>query len=220
MSLKSLIKNPYILLSIFTVLIFLSSWPGFALIRLGFFPKDSLWFYATNTLTASLVMLAAPLLVIKYLFRRKASDFGFRLPVNNQYAVKITSLVTVTFLVFVYLLSLNPEFREFYMIKHPITWLFLVEVVLSFLYFAAEEFFFRGFIFFALFEKAGFKAFWITNLVFAILHLGKAPGEFFVSFFCGLVLSTLSYKTKSFVPALLVHFLTALALNLMILYLN
>lgn len=82
---------------------------------------------------------------------------------------------------------------------------FLWMVVRYGLYMLAWEFILRGYIYFSLEEKVGTLAIWLQSVPFAVAHIGKPPAEALTCFFGGLVLGYMSYKSRSFVYAFLVH---------------
>jgi membrane protease YdiL (CAAX protease family) len=86
------------------------------------------------------------------------------------------------------------------------------------IYYFCEEFIFRGVLFFGLWDKLKFHTFWIVNILFALLHFTKPLPEVFFAFFVGSAMTYLSFKTKSFLPAVVTHASISLILNFLILY--
>lgn len=165
---------------------------------------------------ALLIMFFVPYLLIKYVLNLKMEDFGFRKPENLGYDIKLSTLIVLIQIPIIYLLSTQTSFQNAYSIPQGFSIFFLVATLGSGVYYFAEEFIFRGFLFFGLWNKFGFHTFWITNLIFALLHITKPVPEIFLAFFSGLLLTFLSFKTKSFLPAVLVHFTIALILNIFV----
>lgn len=83
-------------------------------------------------------------------------------------------------------------------------------------YYFAEEFFFRGFLFMQLWRKIKWHSFWITELLFAWVHLSKPFPEIIFSFPAGIALNYLALQTKSIYPPALVHYVLAVLFNIMI----
>jgi membrane protease YdiL (CAAX protease family) len=86
----------------------------------------------------------------------------------------------------------------------PADWAFVLSTLV--LYMFCWEWFFRGFLLFGLAQ--GFTwipAVLLQALIFGLSHSGKAPVEFYSSFAGGLVLGTLCWREKSFLPAFVAH---------------
>ncbi|PIP86931.1 hypothetical protein COW81_02980 [Candidatus Campbellbacteria bacterium CG22_combo_CG10-13_8_21_14_all_36_13] len=115
------------------------------------------------------------------------------------------------------LLAKQVSFQEYYAVQQNI-FVFSAPTMISLVYYFAEEFLFRGFLFFGLWDRFKYHTFWITNVIFAIFHVGKPTLEVFFAFSLGLVLSYTSFKTKSFIPATIIHFAVALILNILVTY--
>ncbi len=213
---KKIAEHPVSMVVISSVLVFLSSLLAFFFLRHGFFDKNSVAFSLIIALSADVCMFVLPALEIKFVFRKKLEDFGVCLPKERSRAIKLTLLTLAVFVPILFLLGMLPSFQKYYTIDHSLGGFFFVEVLASALYFFAEEFMFRGFLFFGLWEKLRIHTFWVTNLLFALFHLSKPSGEVLFAFFVGLALSNLSYRTKSILPAVSVHFILAAVLNVII----
>lgn len=162
-------------------------------------------------------MLMVSLIVIWFVFKEKIEDYGWILPKNKSKAVLLTFLSIAILTPIMVFFGTQDSFREFYTLQSVSIGNFLLtSVVLSFVYYIAEEFLFRGFLFWGLFHKVGYHSFWITSSVFALFHITKPLLEIPFAFFASLLFCYLSFKTKSFVPAFVVHFTIALILNTLI----
>lgn len=74
------------------------------------------------------------------------------------------------------------------------------------LYMFSWEFLFRGYMYFPLEERVGpILAIFIQSIPFAVAHLGKPAAEAVTCYFGGLVLGYISYKSRSFIYAFLIH---------------
>lgn len=82
------------------------------------------------------------------------------------------------------------------------------------LYFFAWEFFFRGFLLFALYEKLGNWAIWMQMIPFALLHIGKPAPEVLASVFAGLLLGAFALRTRSMLYCFLLHAIAAFTMDL------
>ncbi len=193
------------------------SFVALQLLKLGVLRYDSLFFYLLTTTLFFILMLVVPLLIIK-----KSNDapekYGFKFPDNPKEALGIILATTLATVLVIFLISKNQSFQKFYLLKHPVDAWFFVEIIISFFYFVSEEFFFRGYLLNKLTKNFGVWAIIISNVLFAIAHIGKPGYEYVFAFFYGILLATISKKTGSFFPAAIIHFLIALILNLFILY--
>ncbi len=215
---KQILSNPVIIIILALILAFYSSFPAFFFVHRGLISPNGVTFAIAIALSAFLTLFILPSIILKYVFRQLLVDFGLHVPENRRAAVRLTLSILFLSLVAILILSTTKSFQNYYLLKYPLKWSFLIEVLASGIYFFSEEFFFRGLLFFGLWRKLGWHTFWVTNLMFALLHFDKASGEMLFSFFAGLVLSYLSFRTKSFLPAATVHFLMALTLNLIIVF--
>lgn len=195
----------------------LISFVAMYLLKAGILKYDSLFFYLTTTSLFFILMLVVPLILIKK-SKRAPEEYGFKFPENKKIATIIVLVTTIATTLFIFLISKEPSFQKFYLLKHPINGWFLIEVIISFFYFVSEEFFFRGYLLNKLYENFGGWSILISNLLFAMAHLGKPSFEFIFAFFYGIILALISKRLGSFFPAAVIHFLIALILNLFILY--
>lgn len=217
---NKLLQKPLVYMPIFTVLALFSSTPAFLLIKKGFIAEQNNVFFLAISIGAFLTMFILPSIFIRYVLNKDTSNYGLKKPHDINLTIKITGLATLLLAFLVAILSQNSDFRVFYETNPTLSASFLIEIVLSLLYFISEEFLFRGFFLFSLWEKLGYKSFLLINLIFAILHIAKAPGEIVVSFFAGITFSYLSIKTQSIWPAVFTHFFMAVCLNLLIFFTN
>lgn len=195
------------------MLAYISSYPAFYLVKIGSVVKGDLIFSFVAMLGALVTMLLVPLFVFR---DKKVEDFGFQLPEINRNILLIIIPPLIICLYFIHSLSQRTEFIEYYSLKHDLDLYFIIEIFISFFYYISEEFFFRGFLFFYFLDKIKFHSFWLTNLLFSLLHFGKPGAEIMIAFVVGVWLSYISFKSKSFLPAAVIHFVLALYLNILI----
>ena len=181
--------------------------------------RENWWAAGPIALLAVLAMLLLPALTVRKLFRENLSDYGFRFPEDFRQSVFLTVIAVIVLLPAVLFFGLEESFREYYFVSGLSLSRFIYAGVLaSIVYYAAEEFLFRGFLFWGLWRKIGRHSFWVTALVFAAFHITKPAPEVIFAFFAGIVFNYLSFKTKSFIPAAAAHFVLALVLNVMIFF--
>lgn len=165
-------------------------------------------------------MLILPLLTIKYVFKKEPAEFGFVWPQNIKPVFRWIAIFTLINLPVLVWFSKNPEFQSYYQLYDTSFIFFAISgIILPLVYYLAEEFLFRGFLFLGLWPKCGWHGFWITNLIFALFHIGKTNWwEVFYSLIIGMAFCFLTLKYKSFLPAAIAHFMLALILNILVNY--
>jgi len=166
---------------------------------------------------ALVTFFLVPAWLLKHFFAGNLRDYGLVWPEKIKTALILTFIALLVLLPFLFFFSKKVEFRDYYSTGtfSPLQF-FFAAVAAPLVYYFAEEFLFRGFLFFGLLRRIGYHAFWLSSLLFALLHATKPTGEIFFAFFSGIVFAYLSFRTKSFLPAALLHFLVALILNLLI----
>lgn len=76
------------------------------------------------------------------------------------------------------------------------------------------EFFFRGFLILAFVKYAGSRAILPAAVFYCFIHFGKPAGECISSFFGGLILGVLSYRSQSIAAGIWIHLGIALLMEL------
>lgn len=162
-------------------------------------------------------LLLVPAAIIKYVWGRSVSDFGWTLPSNNKAAMKLAIIALLLFIPVAIALSTLEGFQLRYSsYGAPLSYFLLDAGLFAFLYYIAEGFLFFGFLFFGLWPRLRYHSFWIVSIVFAFLHITKPPLEILFSLFGGLIFCYLSVKTRSIFPAAIVHFIAAFILNVLV----
>jgi len=159
-------------------------------------------------------MFVAPVLFVRYVLGRSLREFGFRFPENPRRTFVLTTLVFVVLAPFMFVFAHQVSFTDFYVLGgiSPLTFI-IVSVLLSAVYYAVEEFLFRGVLFWGLWRRIGVHSYWVTSVLFALLHLHKPSAEVPFAFVASLLFCYLSRESKSFIPAAVVHFGIAVLLN-------
>lgn len=83
-------------------------------------------------------------------------------------------------------------------------------------YFIAWEYFFRGFMTFGLEKTIGIWSIFVQALPFAVMHFGKPDAEALSSVFGGIALGWLALRTRSIWWGVIVHGLTAVSLDFIV----
>ncbi|HRE42187.1 MAG TPA: CPBP family glutamic-type intramembrane protease [Ignavibacteria bacterium] len=154
-------------------------------------------------------MFLIPVLSIKFVFKQKLSDFGFKLG-DVKFGL-ITSLIFfLVMLPVLFIVSNSPEFLRTYpqggeQVAH--SWKNFILFELSILvYMLGWEFLWRGYMLFGLKPKLGYYSVLIQMIPFFILHKGKPDLELFASIFAGLILGIQALRANSFIYCWLLHF--------------
>lgn len=180
--------------------------------------RGNWWSAIPLALFALIGMLLLPLLVIRKFFKEDLREYGFRLPEDYRETLILVFLAIVLFLPLLFFFGGEDSFQGYYSAVAELTLgkFLVVGVLASLIYYVAEEFLFRGFLFWGLWQRAGYHSFWINGVIFASLHLTKPFAEVVFAFFASLIFCFLSLKTKSFLSAAAVHFAIALIFNILI----
>ena len=167
------------------------------------FPEGELY-----VITVVLYLLVTPLIVL-ILLRENLKEYGFAWK-KWPFSKGKTVLGLVILVAVMYVINSFPEHKEFYTSRIQTENLLIHTTLIMGLYYFAEEFFFRGFLLFGLKERFGEFSVVIQTIPFALFHLGKPPSEAILSVFAGLVFGHIAYKSESFIPVFLLHWLMGL----------
>lgn len=210
--------HPATLVAIGWLLILIATRPTLYLVSAGALTDGS----AAHTLlilgNALVFLFAIPLVILKF-FGISREEVGSCRPVHLKKHARFILGGTACFLGILFILGLDQSFAENYRLASPGE-LLLFGAVTSVLYYTAEEFFFRGFLFHVLFKRLDWHATWITSAIFTLFHLGKPFPEVLFSLFFSVFLCTVTARTSSWIPAAVLHFAVALifAVYVFILY--
>ena len=165
--------------------------------------------------------LIIPVLIIKFIFREKLSDYGFRLQgIAKDYPIYLLMLGVM--LPIVFLASTTQAFQSRYPLFHPsretFMHFFIWWELAYFLQFVAVEFFFRGFMLHGTRSRFGFYSIFIMTIPYCLVHFGKPFGETIAAIFAGIILGTLSLKSRSIILGILIHFSIAITMDVFALW--
>jgi uncharacterized protein len=168
-----------------------------------------------------LFYLLIPIIIIKYGFKKKLIDFGMSFT-NIQKDYPLYILMLLIMLPIIFFASKTASFQERYPIfkptLEPLFPLFILWQLAYFIQFIAVEFFFRGFILHGLKNRFGFYAVFISMIPYCMVHFGKPFGETIAAIFAGIVLGTLSLKSRSIILGILIHYSVAITMDIFALY--
>ena len=163
-----------------------------------------------------LTFIVLPWLVIRFMFRERIVDFGWRWNLVGEHWRGYLLLLS-PILVFVVLVSMGEDFVEHYpFYRHAgRSWLDLLLWELLYLsQFVFLEFFFRGFMLNALRPAMGANAVWVMCVPYLMIHFPKLWLEATGAILFGLFLGILALQSRSIWGGVLVHAGVALSMDL------
>jgi uncharacterized protein len=166
--------------------------------------------------------LLIPMLIIKFVFREKLSDYGFRIGnIKKDYGIYFIMLVIMIPLV--YWMSTTHSFQlryPFYELRkdEPLYPYFWMWEIMYFVQFIGVEFFFRGFMLHGSRRQLGFYSIFFMVIPYCMIHFGKPMAETFAAIVAGIALGILSLKSRSIIPGILIHYSVAIAMDFAALY--
>ena len=157
-----------------------------------------------------------PALCIKLVLRERIRDHGLRFVRERKawllYAAMVALVVPIA-----YIASTTPAFLRTYP-KYPqagqsLGALAIWELAYGF-QFLMLEFFFRGFLIFALARYVGSLAIFVMVVPYAMIHFGKPLAECLGSILAGIALGTIALRTRSIYGGVAVHCAVAWSMDL------
>lgn len=168
--------------------------------------------------TMFIVYLLVPLMLIRFVFRESPLDYGLRLKGAFTdwwlYAVMLAVMVPLLFY-----FSSTSSFQArypFYNASHDASlWPnFWIWELMYFIQFVGVEFFFRGFMTLGLKKRFGFYSIFMMTVPYTMIHYGKPMPETIGAILAGIVLGTLSLKSRSVWLGILIHYSVAITMDL------
>jgi membrane protease YdiL (CAAX protease family) len=168
-----------------------------------------------------LPLLVGPLLVIWLLLREPPGRYGWRLrPLSG--GLRNALLAYLSLLPLVAWLSTRPEFQSFYPspqfapARESAIGLAVLWTLHHGLQLFSTEFLFRGFLLLPLARRFGLWPGIAAMLVlYVILHLAKPPLELLLATLGGVSFSLAAWRSQSFLPAFVAHWLVAVTMDLL-----
>jgi len=156
-----------------------------------------------------------PLLVILLIFRESPARYGLRIHLNRRTALVYAVLVALV-VPFVLLASTQPRFQAIYPFVAAAAddWqVFLIWECAYILQFVCLEFFFRGYLLFALQEKLGYLAIGVSVIPYGLIHIHKPFPEALAAIVAGTILGFVALRTRSVLGGILVHSTVAVLMD-------
>ncbi|HOY31845.1 MAG TPA: CPBP family intramembrane metalloprotease [Bacteroidales bacterium] len=158
-----------------------------------------------------------PALTIKFVFREQLRDYGlFGGRAFKEY--KLFALFLVIMLPLVLIFSTTESFQMRYPFYHlhdsETLWPnFFTWQAFYFIQFIALEFFFRGFMVHGLKKQSGYYSIFIMVIPYCMIHFGKPFAETMAAIVAGIILGTLSLKSRSIWTGVAIHYAVALSMD-------
>ncbi len=162
--------------------------------------------------------LIIPMLVIKLVLKENIRDYGIRSGLLlKDYKLYLGMLAIMIPLV--YYFSRTDDFQLRYPFYHLSTneslWPnFVIWQILYLFQFFCLEFFFRGFIVHGLKLRFGYYSVFIMTIPYCLIHFGKPMPETFAAIIAGIILGTLSLKSRTIWMGVFIHYSVAITMDL------
>jgi membrane protease YdiL (CAAX protease family) len=163
-----------------------------------------------------------PVIVIKFVFKQKLSDYGLR--INGAFKdYKVYVLMLCFMIPLVLFFSRTESFQQrypFYDVQKGESLYpnFIIWEIFYFMQFFALEFFFRGFMLHGTKHRFGFYSVFVMTIPYCMIHFGKPLPETIAAIIAGIVLGTLSLKSKSIWLGVAIHYSVAITMDLCAMY--
>lgn len=168
--------------------------------------------------TIIFVYFVVPAFLTLVVFRMKLSEMGLRLKGSMQ-GWPLYVLMLAVMIPLVAYFSGTSSFQNRYpfyrMVPGEAMWPnFIIWEVVYFAQFAALEFFFRGFITLGTRRSFGYMSIFVMMVPYCMIHFGKPMPETIGAIIAGIVLGSLSLKSRSVLLGILIHYSVAITMDL------
>ncbi len=161
--------------------------------------------------------LIVPVLLIKLVFREKLSDYGLRAgKLFRDYKLYLVMLLIMIPLVWYFSMTEGFQYRyPFYRLSSneslwPNFWIWQGLYLFQFF---CLEFFFRGFMVHGLKQRFGYYSVFVMTIPYCMIHFGKPMPETIAAIIAGIVLGTLSLKSRTIWMGVIIHYSVAIAMD-------
>lgn len=166
--------------------------------------------------------LLLPIFLIKIVFKDSLKNYGITFK-NAFKDYKIYILMLVVMIPIVFAISFNSSFQNNYPFYHlkkneALNFQFFVWEIEYFFQFFALEFFFRGFLLHGIKHRFGYYSVFIMIIPYCMIHFAKPFPETIAAIIAGIVLGTLSLKSKSIWLGVFIHFSIGILMDLLALW--
>jgi membrane protease YdiL (CAAX protease family) len=159
-----------------------------------------------------------PVLFIKLVFKENLADYGLKFKgAFADYELYVIMLVFMIPLVLYF--STTASFQA----KYPFYQSYggqsqfpnlLIWEIIYFIQFLGVEFFFRGFIVHGTKHRFGYYSVFVMTIPYCMVHFGKPLPETIAAIIAGIVLGTLSLKSRSILLGIAIHYSVAIIMDI------
>ncbi|MHC4959337.1 MAG: CPBP family intramembrane glutamic endopeptidase [Planctomycetota bacterium] len=181
----------------------------------GRMPGQGLEAGATWAIATTVLQMIVPLLLIRFVHRRRIRDHGWRITGLARHVWIYVGLFLCMVPVLLWV-STQAEFIRRYPFVHEARTdlgVFLRWEIFYVLQFFALESFFRGYLLFTLERKFGWNACFIMAVPYCLIHWHKAPLECFAAIAAGVLLGGLALRFRSWYGGAILHSLVAVSMD-------
>lgn len=180
-------------------------------------PLAGIWSRLYSTSACLILYVLIPYLFIRFVLKDKIRGYGFTLKGFSQY-IKMYLILLAVMIPLLIGASFFKSFSQHYPLYsgagESLLGLIIWEANYG-VYFIALEFFFRGFIAFALARYIGSYAIFVMMIPYTMIHFGKPFAETFGSIIAGIALGTLSLRTRSIFGGVFIHITVAWGMDIL-----
>lgn len=172
---------------------------------------------ATWSIATTIAQLIIPLLLIRFVHKRKISEYGWSLNGFTTH-LKVYLGLFVFMVPFVWFASTQPGFVRSYPFVYEARTNGEMFVRWEFVYlmqFIALESFFRGYLLFTLERSMKWTAIFVMMVPYAMIHWHKPPLECFGAIIAGIALGAFSLRFRSWYGGAVLHMLVAVTMDLL-----
>lgn len=162
--------------------------------------------------------LLLPALTNKIFFGENVKEMGLVLPANKKLTLILIIVALLILIPWILYFTQMPQFHGYSLANLSLPKFIFMLGVLFPGYYLGEEFFFRGFLFLGLWKRIGWHSFWLTDVIFTVLHLGKPGLEILLCIPASIVFNALTLFTRSIYPAVLVHSTLGMVMSVFVTY--
>ncbi len=168
-----------------------------------------------------IVYLIVPIMIVRFIFKERIMDYGFTFNnVKKDYPLYLTMLIIMLPIVFI--ASSTKGFQAHYPFFQPeknhLFPLFFLWQIAYFFQFVAVEFFFRGFILHGIKYRFGIYSIFVMIIPYCMIHFGKPFEETIAAIIAGIILGTLSLKSRSIFLGVIIHYTVAITMDVFALW--
>lgn len=165
-----------------------------------------------------------PLTIILFIFRKKPSEYGYRLKGTYEFAWGYIVLFILVLPFVIYASNLS-SFQEKYPFGNEVlieksvpVQDFIVYQAFYGLVFISGESYWRGFVLFGLEKRFGYFSILIMIIPYCMSHFGKPVAEVYGSILAGAILGFLALKHRSFWLGVILHWSVAITMDMFAIY--